>query len=356
MTMRYSPAADPVAQRIRRSLTRPEGAIFLIMLALLVALAVANPNLLEPGQLPRFLGRTAPIVIVTVGQFFVLVSGEFDLSMGAVIGAQVVLAGNLIGSDDTMIVPTLGLMVLLAVVVGLVNGIVTALLKVPGFITTLATMLVLNGLTFYATGGAASGNPSDGFREVGRGGIALPVIGYLPWSVLVLAVTLAGAYALMRRPFGRLLRAAGDNETTVALSGASIWWLRTRAYLLSALLATLAAVLLVGYAGTYPTVGQGYQFTAIAAAVLGGVVLGGGRGWVLSAAAGAFVLECLISLLNIIGVASSWRDTVQGVIILAAVSVIALRWRRPRARRHVPSSDRPPVDPPVTARIRAGEE
>lgn len=342
MSLRYSLEPDPLPLRVRRSLARPEGAVFLVLVALLVALAVANPNLLEPGQLPRFIGRAAPIVIVTIGQFFVLISGEFDLSQGAVIGAQVVLAGNLIGADDSMILPTLVLMLLLAMVVGLINGLVTALLKVPGFITTLATMLVLSGLTFYATGGAASGNPSDSFREIGRGGLTVPIISYLPWSVLVLALTVAGAHLLMGRPFGRLLRAAGDNETTVGLSGASVWWLRTRAYVLSALLATLAAVLLVGYAGTHPTVGQGYQFTAIAAAVLGGVVLGGGRGWVLSAAAGAFVLECLISLLNVVGVASSWRDTVQGVIILAAVSAVALRWRGIHPRR--------------TARIRAGEE
>jgi ribose transport system permease protein len=139
----------------------------------------------------------------------------------------------------------------------------------------------------------------------------------------------------MRRPFGRLLLAVGDNEATVALAGASVWWLRTRAFVLSSLCATIAAVVLVGFAGSYPTVGQGYQYTAIAAAVVGGVVLGGGRGWVLSAAAGALVLECLVSVLNASGVSSTWRDTVQGLLILAAVSVTVLRVpARLRRRTH----------------------
>jgi ribose transport system permease protein len=326
--VRYSPAREPLRRRLLPTLRQPHGAVYLILLVLLVALAIANTNLLEPGQPARFLGRMAPIVIVTAGQYFVLVAGEFDLSAGAVIAAQVVLAGDLIGADDAMIAPVLGLMLGLAVVVGLVNGLVTTVLRVPGFITTLGTMLVLGGVTFYATGGAASGNPSDTFRNIGRSGATLPVVGYLPWSVVVLAVVLAGATWLMRRPFGRLLLAVGDNEASVVLAGARVWWLRTRAYLVSALLSTVAAILLVGYAGTYPTVGQGYQYTAIAGAVIGGVALGGGRGRLLSAAAGAAVLETLIALLNVIGIASTWRDTVQGVVILVALGAAGAHWRR----------------------------
>ncbi|MCE7002349.1 ABC transporter permease [Kibdelosporangium philippinense] len=307
--------------------------VYVILVVLLVALVVANPNLLEPGQPARFLGRMAPIVIVTIGQYFVLVAGEFDLSAGAVIAVQVVLAGNLIGSDDAMILPVLGLMVVLAVAVGLVNGLVTTILRVPGFITTLGMMLVLSGITFYATGGAASGNPSDTFRNIGRSGPTLPVLGYVPWSVMVLLAVLIGGAWLMRRPFGRLLLAVGDNEDSMALAGARVWWLRTRAYVLSALLATVAAILLVGYAGTHPTVGQGYQYTAIAGAVIGGVALGGGRGWLLSAAAGAAVLETLISLLNIIGIESTWRDTVQGAVILAALGAAGVQWKRLSGQR-----------------------
>jgi ribose transport system permease protein len=339
---RYSAAGTALRHRLLPALRQPHGAVYVILVVLLVALAVANPNLLEPGQPTRFLGRMAPIVIVTIGQYFVLVAGEFDLSAGAVIATQVVLAGNLIGSDDAMILPVLGLMVALAVAVGLVNGLVTTVLRVPGFITTLGTMLVLSGITFYATGGAASGNPSDTFRNIGRGGATLPVIGYLPWSVVVLAVVLAGGVWLMRSSFGRLLLAVGDNERSVALAGARVWWLRTRAYVLSALLATVAAILLVGYAGTHPTVGQGYQYTAIAGAVIGGVALGGGRGRLVSAAAGAAVLETLIALLNVVGIASTWRDTVQGVVILVALGAAGAKWKRFPGKR--PRLTAPPTE------------
>ena len=97
--------------------------------------------------------------------------------------------------------------------------------------------------------------------------------------------------------------------------------------MLSSLSATVAGILLVGYAGVHPSVGGGYEFAAITAVVLGGVVLGGGRGWVLSAAAGAFALELLFLLLSSLGIPSTWRDTVQGLIIIAAVALAGRAWR-----------------------------
>ena len=98
--------------------------------------------------------------------------------MGAVIATQVVIAGNYIGDDEARVLPALGLMVLVGVAVGLVNGLGTTVLKVPSFIVTLGTMLALGGLVDYLTGGAATGNPVDTFRQIGRGGIEdVPVVG-----------------------------------------------------------------------------------------------------------------------------------------------------------------------------------
>ena len=160
-------------------------------------------------------------------------------------------------------------------------------------------MLALGGLVNYLTGGAATGNPVDTFREIGRGGIQdVPVLDVLPYSVIILVAVAVGSVWLMRSPFGRTLIATGDNPDAAGLAGGKVWWIKTRAFILSSLSATVAGILLVGYAGVHPSVGAGYEFPAITAVVLGGVVLGGGRGWVLSAAAGAFALEPLFALLN----------------------------------------------------------
>jgi ribose transport system permease protein len=131
----------------------------------------------------------------------------------------------------------------------------------------------------------------------------------------------------MRRPFGRSLVAAGDNAVAAAYSGAPVWWLRTRAFLLSSFLATVAAVLIGGFAGVTAQVGQGLEFMAITAVVLGGVALGGGRGTVVAAMVGALTLEALFTLFNQLALPSTVRPAVQGVILIAAVAYAARRRR-----------------------------
>ncbi|MFF2493691.1 ABC transporter permease [Agromyces sp. NPDC058064] len=342
------PSVGDRLAELGRTLVSPRGAVFLLLIVLLVAIAVLNPSFAEPSQFIRFIQRVAPVAIVAIGQYFVIVGGEFDLSMGSVVTAQVVIAGNLIGQDESKSLPVLALMLVFGALVGLVNGLIVTMLKVPSFIVTLGMMLALLGGTLYWTGGAATGNPADGFREIGRGGIrGIPVIDILPWSVLVLAVALAAAIWFSKRPFGRTIIALGDNPTTARFSGTRNWWVKTSTFMISSLSATVAGVLLVGYAGVHPSVGRGYEFIAITAVVLGGVVLGGGRGWVVAAAAGAFALEALFTLLNFAGVPSTYRDAVQGAIIILAVAYSATTFRARRRGRGIeaPTDATSPTSP-----------
>jgi ribose transport system permease protein len=330
---------------VARALVSPRGAVFLLLAILLIAITALNPSFAEPGQFIRFVQRVAPIAIVAIGQFFVIVGGEFDLSMGSVVTAQVVIAGNLIGQDDSRALPVLALMLAFGALVGLVNGLIVAYLKVPSFIATLGMMLALLGGVLFWTGGAATGNPADSFREVGRGGIRdLPVIEILPWSVVVFVVILAAAIWFMRRPFGRTIVALGDNAMAARYSGLRADRVKITTFVLSSLSATIAGVLLVGYAGVHPSVGRGYEFIAITAVVLGGVVLGGGRGWVVGAVAGAFALEALFTLLNFAGVPSTYRDAVQGAIIILAVAYSATTFRARRSGRSSQASPPPAAE------------
>lgn len=339
--------ARSLPARLLAAVATPGGAVFVLAVVLLIANIAANPNFGEPGFLIRFVGRVAPVAIVAIGQYFVIVAGEFDLSMGAVISLQVVLASNYIGDDPDRILPGLALMIALGALVGVVNGLATTVLRVPSFIVTLGMMLALAGIVDQATGGSTRENPADDFREIGRGGLQdVPVIEILPWSVVILAVLCVAAAWLMRRPFGRTLIAAGDNPATAEHSGTSLVWLKTRAFVLSSLSATVAAVLLVGYAGASYKVGTGYEFQAITAVVLGGVVLGGGRGWVLSAAAGAFSLELLVVLLNSLEVIETeLRTSVQGLIVIAAVAFSGRAWRAGRRPRRRGPPAEPGADP-----------
>jgi ribose transport system permease protein len=304
--------------------------VFALLVLVFVAIAVLNPSFFEPPSLMAFAKKTAPLVVLAVGQYLVIVCGELDLSVGSLVGAQVVIAAAVIDGQEGRTVPVLLLMLAFGVLVGLVNGLVVTVLKVHSLIATLGMMLVLYGAIRLWTGGAPTGALSDGFRQVGREGIDMPVLRQLPWALLVAAAVVVAGLVMMRKPFGRTLIATGDNERAAAFAGVRVWQVRTVAFVLSSVLATLAGVLIGGYAGVTAQVGEGLEFTAITAVVLGGVVLGGGRGTVLAAMAGALTVEALFTLFNQLSMPSTIRPAVQGLIIVAAVAWAARERRRPR--------------------------
>ena len=302
--------------------------VFALLVIVFVVIAFLNPSFFEPPSLMAFAKKAAPLVVLAVGQYLVIVCGELDLSVGSLVGAQVVIAAALIDGQEGRTVPVLLVMLAFGVLVGLVNGLVVTVLKVHSLIATLGMMLVLYGAIRLWTGGAPTGALSDGFRQVGREGIDMPVLRQLPWALLVAVVVVVAGVALTRKPFGRTLIAVGDNEKAAMFSGVRVWRVRTIAFVLSSVLATLAGVLIGGYAGVTAQVGEGLEFTAITAVVLGGVVLGGGRGSVLAAMAGALTVEAMFTLFNQLSLPSTIRPTIQGVIIIAAVAYAARERKR----------------------------
>jgi ribose transport system permease protein len=326
----FESAAGSFGRRLVNALLST-GTIFLLLFVLLAWIAVLNPSFLEPGPFLAYLKRAAPLVILATGAYFVLVSGNFDLSVGSLVTVVVVVAARVIDGDPGKTWSVIVLLLLIGAAVGLFNGVVSTILRVPSFITTLGTLLMLEGAVFLWTGGAPTGALSENFRSIGREGIeGFPVLDELPWSVLLLFVIGAGAVMLMRSDFGRQLIATGDNERAARLSGVRVDTVRIVAFVLSGVLAAVAGILLGGFAGVSAQVGQGLEFDAITAAVLGGVVLGGGRGSVVAAMAGALTLEALFTWLNLQGISGALEDTVQGVIIIAAVAIAAYRLRGAR--------------------------
>ena len=305
------------------------GPIFVVLAVLLFCTTLVSPFFLSPPLFLSFLARSAPLMVLAAGTTFVLVSGEFDLSLGSLVTVVVVVAARLSEGDASRTWWILLVLASLGVLVGLVNGVVTTRLRVPSFITTLGMLLILQGAVFLWTGGAPTGELAENLREFGRGRVDdVPVITSLPYAVLLLvAVGALAAYLLGGSDFGRRLFAVGGNARAAALSGVNVANVRTAAFVVSALSAVVAGILLAGIGGISAQVGIGLEFEAIAAAVLGGVVLGGGRGSVLAAMAGALSLETLFTLLNFLGVPGALEDAVQGVIIIGAVAFASLRGR-----------------------------
>lgn len=303
-----------------RRLTTGTGTVVALLVVVLVIITVLNPGFVRPPSLMAFLRAAAPLVVLAVGQYFVIVAGDFDLSVGALVGAQVVFAARVIDGEPARTWPVIVAMLVIGVAVGLVNGLVTTRLRVPSFITTLGTLLVLFGAVRLWTGGAPTGALSDGFRTWGRGGIDLPVVRQLPWALLIALAVVVLAVALMRTPWGRTLVATGDNDVAAGYAGVRVWQVRTTAFVLSSVLATLAAILIGGFAGVTAQVGDGLEFVAITAVVLGGVVLGGGRGSVIAAVTGAMAYQAIERLFTQLALPSTARPALQGLIIVAAVA------------------------------------
>lgn len=312
-----------------------------IMLGLILGwIWYLDHDFVEPVTLMAFVKKAAPLLILAAGQYFVIVAGEFDLSVGSLVGAQVVIAAQLLEGEDSRTWWVLLLMVGFGLLIGLVNGLIVTLLKVPSFITTLGMMLVLFGAIRRWTGGAPTGELSETFRKYGRGGIDTDLWGMrqIPWSVLIAIAVGVVAVLIMRSSFGRTLVALGDNPVAARFSAIRVERTRIAAFVLSSLSATVAAVLIGGFGGLTSRVGDGLEFTAITAVVLGGVVLGGGRGSVLAAMAGGLTLEAVFRLFRQLEWETTWQPTVQGVIIVAAVAYAS--WR-PSLR--LPSRHREPT-------------
>jgi len=300
--------------------------IVVLLAVLLVLVAVRQPGFLSPPSLLSFLGRSTPIVLLAAGQYFVIVSGEFDLSVGSLVTAQVVVAARLIDSEPSRTWPVVALLLAFGIVVGALNGLITTRLRVPSFITTLGMFLILVGAVYRWSGGAPTGGLSEEFRRFGRRAFEdVPGVGRVPYALLVLLVVATLAVLLSRSDFGRTLVAVGGNPRAAELSGVRVWRAKTLAFVLSGVAATIAAILLGGYSGVSFQAGAGLEFGAITAVVLGGVALGGGRGSVAGAMLGALTLETLFALLNFYGVSGALKSTVQGGIILLAVAVSAVR-------------------------------
>ncbi len=316
------------ASRVRRLAAVPP--IWLVLVAMLVVVVWRDPTFAEPASLLAFLKRCAPLLVLALGQLFVIVGGEFDLSVGALVTACVVIAARLGDGDPSRTWWVVLVLAAFGTLVGLVNGLVTTLLRVPSFITTLGSMLVLNGAVFLWTGGAPTGALADNLRVPGRSGMTgVPLIGQLPWAVPVLVVVVTGATILLHHTrFGNQVFAVGGGERAAMLSGVDVWQIRTATFVLSGLSAVLAGILLAGFAGLSADAGSGYEFQAITAVVLAGAVLGGGRGTTVATVGGVLTLQALFTLLNLLGFAKPLRDSAEGVLVIAAGAYTAYRARR----------------------------
>lgn len=299
----------------------------IMLLVLLVGIAILSPLYRTPAGMMSLLQRAAPLVILTCGQAFVLISGGFDLAQGSLVTLVVIACAMITGGDAALTAEAIGIAVALGLFVGAVNGFVVSYLKVPSIIATLGALLSVKGAAMMWSGGAPQGYLPDNLRMFGRLVIRpVPIVGGLPIAVIVLIVVLAVlAFLLHATQYGKLLTMVGDNPRAAELAGAPVRPIRFAAFVISSVSAVIAGILLGGFSGVSVDVGTGLELQGTSAAVIGGIVLLGGRGSIFGAAVGALSLYALFTLLNLIGFPEPMRVAVQGIILIVAAAITSRR-------------------------------
>lgn len=289
---------------------------YMILLLVVPVAAVAEPVFFRPGNLQTVIRQAAFLAVVALGQLVVVIGRGLDLSVGGVITTSSLLmvhfAGRAGGSLTVGIMSVIGV----ALAIGLLNGLMVAYRRVPAILATLGTLFLVQGTSLWLTGGRSRGRIPEEMVAFGAGRIVS-----VPVPVLVaIGVAAVMAIALYRSAYGRALFATGLNPEASAMAGIPTRTMVASTFVVAALLAALAGLMLSGFIGFYDrTLGVGYDLDSIAAVVLGGASLAGGRGYVVGTLAAVLGLAALDNLLLLQGVGESYKLIGKGVVLFAAV-------------------------------------
>lgn len=309
---------------------RPRDPAQVLFLALLGLVAVGWALVaLDGGQfltLESIVGiqqRSAALGIVAIGQTLAILAGSLDLSVAYLISLTSLVAAEIMAGQDGNIVPAVAAALAVSALVGLVNGVVITGLRVHAFIATLGVALIIKGVVDHLYDGPAGAVP-ESFQVLGYSRIGPVPVSALLWA----GVAVAAWFLLSRTRLGYRIHAVGGNEEVARLSGIRTGRVVVLTHMLCSLCAGVAGLLLAGRLGAgAPTVGTdgGYDLESIAAVVLGGTALAGGKGGVAGTVGGVLLLAVLDSLFNQLEVNSFVKDVVRGVVIVVAVAVYARR-------------------------------
>lgn len=300
---------------------------FATLVVLLLFFSIASPNFFTFSNISGVLLSTAVIGILALGTTFVIITGGIDLSIGTGMTLSAVMTGIFLTNLQLpLIVGVIG-GIATGALMGLVNGMNIAILRLPPFIATLAMMLIAQGLALVISGVKPIYFSSVvGFKSISLGSL----VPGIPNAVLILFVLAIVAYLLLSRTIvGRYTFAIGSNEEATRLSGVNTRKWKIVIYTTAGIFTGIAGVVIAARLDSaQPQLGVGYELQAIAAVVIGGTSLLGGRGSIMGTLIGALIMSVLINGLRILSIQTEWQNVVVGVVILAAVFTDSLRQRR----------------------------
>lgn len=278
--------------------------------------SIMTDSFLSTSNLLNVARQVAMLGISAVGMTCVILTSGIDLSVGAVMAITNIVGSMLMVNAGIPIFPAVLLTLLLAGLIGLVNGLLVAYVGVPALITTLAMMTILRGLSFVLCGGIPIWGLPPAFKKLGQG-----YLGAIPIPVIIMIIIfILGWFFLNRTKTGRYIYGLGGNKEAVRLSGVNTAKIQTLVFVVSGLLTGLAGVIMLSRINTgQPKIGTGYEMDVITAVVLGGVSIMGGEGSLIGVFIGVLIAGVLSNGMILMDVSEYYQQITKGIVLLIAV-------------------------------------
>ena len=307
-----------------------ENGLYLVVLAMVVFTSFVRPNFFSLRNLSNILANSSVRFIIAMGVSGTLITRGTDLSAGRITGFAAVITGTLVQRPDfagkffpdlpdmPIIIPFL-IVLVVGALLGLVNGVVVAYLKVPAFLGTLGAQIYVFGLNMLYSKNRPIGTFKPEFLEIGSG----KMFGFIPYLAVIAAVIGVGMWVLYNKTkHGKYMYAIGGNEEAAEVSGVNVGLSKLKIYTLAGMLYATAGYLLAAKTGSVGANGGfGYELEAIASATIGGVSTAGGEGTIPGVLLGVMVFELLKTSLNFLGVSPEMVNVIQGLVIIVAVAL-----------------------------------
>lgn len=286
-----------------------------VVLLLCVIWTVMNAQFLSISNLTNILRQASYTTIAAVGMTMVIIIGEIDLSAGSLVCASGLVGAMVCKSTDSLFLAVAAAL-LTGAVVGLLNGTLCAVGKLPGFIASLASMTILRGLAYIITGGNSVVWGNENFTKIGTG-----YIGTVPIPVILMAVVIVfGIFLTTKMRFGRYIYAVGGNMESSRWSGIAVVKVKIIVYVIMGVLTAVAGLIVTARLGSgQPSAGMNFEMDCITAAVVGGTSMSGGRGKIIGTIVGVLLLTVLTNGMTLVGMNTYWQQVLKGIIIVVSV-------------------------------------
>ncbi len=326
---------NPFINRVNLIQLLLRGRAFIALILVIIVFSIISPTYLSPQNIEIMSKHVAIWAILAIGQTFVILTGGIDLGVGSIVGLTAMIAGALINVG--IVIPQLGVIIyphtwaillislIAGALMGAISGLIITRFGVAPFIATLGMLNVARGFAGIINNGYTYpnlvGNPQ--FGNTGFDVLGVTRVLGMNYSIWIMALFAVVAYFIATRlPFGRHVYAIGGNENSALLSGVRVKYTKVIVYMISGFCSAMVGLIIASQlVAAHPATGEGYELTSIAAVVLGGTSLAGGRGSIAGTLIGAFVIGLLEDGLVMVGVSSFWQMVVIGVVIVLAVII-----------------------------------